>query len=99
MEKPQETGAIYVNVTLAGRPYPLQVKASEEALIRKLVYDINEKVNSFQQTYPGKDKQDCLALVALVYAVENQKAQQQSAANLHPELDRIDTLLTRLLSS
>ena len=99
MEKPQENAAIYVNVTLAGRPYPLQVKASEEALIRKLVHDINEKVNSFQQTYPGKDKQDCLALAALIYAVENQKAQQQSAATLLPELDRIDALLARLVSS
>ena len=48
-----------ITVLIAGRPYPLRIKAGDEHTIRKIVKDVNEKINKFQLTYIKKDKQDC----------------------------------------
>ena len=69
-----------MTVTIAGRPYPLKIKAVDEPVIRQIVKEINEKVNRFQLTYPNREKQDCLALALLAYAVDLHKASSQSPA-------------------
>ena len=65
-----------ITVVIASRPYPLKVKKEDEAAIRKIIKEINEKINRFQLTYSNKDKQDCLAMAVLTYAVDLYKAQQ-----------------------
>jgi cell division protein ZapA len=92
MEK-AESKTIKITVTLAGRPYPLQIKEHDEAIIRKIVNEINGKVNRLQQTYTGKDKQDCLALVMLTDFVERYKQDQTTSSALNSELDTIDSVL------
>lgn len=89
-----------ITVLIAGRPYPLKIKADDEATIRKIVKDLNEKVNHFQLTYPNRDKQDCLGLVLLTYAVDLFKtgdATTQEQDQL-AQLSKIDQLLDQLLS-
>jgi len=34
-----------ITVLIAGRPYPLKIKAGDEHTIRKIVKDVNEKIN------------------------------------------------------
>lgn len=85
-----------ITVLIAGRPYPLKIKVSDEAVIRKIVKEINEKVNNFQLTYKQKDKQDCLAMALLTYAVDFHKASQN---RLDPELEDKVRHLDELLSS
>ena len=73
-----------VEVTIAGRTFPLKVTEEEESLVLKVSEEINEKVRNLQSTYHQKDKQDCLSMALLTYAVENAKFKQ--------ELSGIDTL-------
>ena len=90
-----------ITVVIAGRPYPLKVQERDEPSIRKIVNEINEKVNDFQLTYTNKDKQDCLAMAALSYAVDNFKTRLSNVALeddvLVQKLESIDILLEQLL--
>ena len=65
---------ISITALIAGRPYPLKVKREDEVVIRQIVKEVNEKISRFQQTYPGKEKQDHLAMTLLTYAVDLFKA-------------------------
>lgn len=90
-----------ITVVIAGRPYPLKVQERDELSIRKIVNEINEKVNDFQLTYTNKDKQDCLAMAALTFAVDNYKTRLSNVALeddvLVQRLENIDILLEQLL--
>ena len=68
-----------ITVLIAGRPYPLKIKPGDEQTIRTIVKNVNEKVNQFQKTYSKKDKQDCLSMALLTYAVDLHKAKSNDA--------------------
>lgn len=73
-----------ITVIIAGRPYPLKVDEESEDSIRQIAKDINDKINDFQLNYNKKDKQDCLAMALLTYAVDLHKL-QTSQPNTPPE--------------
>ncbi len=54
-----------LQITIAGKNYPLSVKASEEATIRKAELQLEEAVSMFQKNYSVKDRGDLLAMAAL----------------------------------
>lgn len=62
-----------IDVTIAGRAYPLKVAEEEEAIVAEAVQEINRKVRDYQNAYRNKDKQDCLSMALLTYAVEYMK--------------------------
>ncbi|MCB0517733.1 MAG: cell division protein ZapA [Lewinellaceae bacterium] len=97
----EEQDSKQLTVTIAGRPYPLKIKANDEPVIRKIVKEVNEKVNRFQLTYPNREKQDCLAMALLAYAVDLHKASTQpviaSPPDLSENLSRIQSLLDEAL--
>lgn len=93
-----------ITVLIAGRPYPLKVNEGDEEAIRSIVKELNEKINRFQLTYTKKDKQDCLSMALLTYAVDLHKARQGSNNNapsfdpiLSDQLQQLDQLLDHLL--
>jgi len=98
-----------ITVLIAGRPYPLKIKVGDEPTIRKIVKEVNDKVNQFQMTYTKKDKQDCLSMALLTYAVELQKLQStpptstqpvhNEEAELSEKVNQLDELLDHLLQS
>ncbi len=92
--------SLNITVLIAGRPYPLKIKTSDEAIIRKLVKEINDKINSFQSAYAQKDKQDCLSMALLTYAVELQKKRQSAGMDksVSDKILAIDSLLSSALS-
>ena len=65
-----------IEVTIAGRAFPLKVTEAEEPLVLQVTKEINEKMRNLQGTYHQKDKQDCLSMALLTYAVENAKFKQ-----------------------
>ena len=87
---PIDTKPISLTVTLAGRPYPLLVQPEDEESIRRIAKELNDKVADFQQAYPGKDKQDCLAMLLLIYAVDLFKMKDATGGD--------DSQLTRTLA-
>ena len=92
---------INITVLIAGRPYPLKIKAEDEVSIRKIVKEVNEKINQFQLSYIKKDKQDCLSMTLLTYAVDLHKAQTDKeltpGADLSDKIHQLDELLDGLL--
>lgn len=87
---------ININVIIADRPYPLKIKKSEEEDVRNAAREINEKVKQYQQVYAAKDKQDYLAMSALMYAVqniENQKSLKSNEADFEKELSKLEETL------
>jgi len=89
---------INITVLIAGRTYPLKIKIGDEPAIRKIVKDINEKVNRFQLSYSKKDKQDCLSMALLTYAVDLHKIRQSTdEENLSASMHQLEELLDHLL--
>ncbi len=88
-----------MQVVIAGRTYPLRVKAGDEASIQQVVDSLNEKIRDFQLTYINKDVQDCLAMALLTYAVELQKQTQteESSEDLVKKVDQLETLIDDIL--
>ena len=72
-----------VNVSIAGRTYPLKVQDGEEVEILSIAREINEKVHSYQLTFERNDRQDSLAMTLL--------------NELNDQLIKIDDLLNGLL--
>ena len=96
---------VNITVVIAERSYPLKVKEEDVNKIRGIVDEVNEKVNEFQKTYSRKDKQDCLSMALLTYAVDLQKTQpvtasdnqEESLNDLSKKVDQLDELLDFLL--
>lgn len=100
-----------LTVTIAGRPYPLKIKTTDEPVLRKIVKEVNEKINRFRLAYPNRDMQDCIAMSTLAYAVDLHKARQNatvttaktvsSTPSNNPEIEKkiaqLDELLDNLL--
>jgi len=83
-----------ITVLIASRPYPLRIKVEDEKRIKDIVKDINDKISKFQLTYAQKDKQDCLAMALLTYAVDLQKQREQSEDSLiMRHLEQIEALV------
>lgn len=87
-----------VEVTIAGRSFPLKVTEEEQALVLQVAEEINQKVRDFQKTYRNKDRQDCLSMALLTYALEYTKVKGQTdvldqikakSADIQAALDRI----------
>ncbi|WP_367392458.1 cell division protein ZapA [Lewinella sp. LCG006] len=96
-----EENMIKITVIIAGRPYPLRIKAADEPAVRKIVKEVNEKITTFQSAYQGRDKQDGLSMTILTYAFDLYKLRQDKPLINEPgidtQLDRIDELLEQLL--
>ncbi len=100
-ETMEEQATKQITILIAGRPYPLKIKATDEAAIRKIVQEVNEKANRFQLNYNNKDKQDFLAMTALTYAVELHRLRQIGGVTQDTELldklSHVDTLLDQII--
>ncbi len=87
-----------ITITLAGRPYPLKIKVSDEDSVKRIVKGLNEQINNFQISYNGKDKQDCLSMTLLTVAVDLHKLQKQaSIKEAEDKLDELEGFLDTLL--
>jgi cell division protein ZapA len=83
-----------ITVLIASRPYPLRIKEEDEKRIKGIVKDINDKISKFQMTYAQKDKQDCLAMALLTYAVDLQKQREQTEDSvILRHLEQIEALV------
>ena len=85
-----------INITIAGRRFPVKVKPEEEAILKEIEKKVNDKVNEFQISYKGRDMQDYLSLILISYAFELHKAKYPPEGNtLEKKLDHIEALLSQ----
>jgi cell division protein ZapA (FtsZ GTPase activity inhibitor) len=84
-----------LKISIAGRTYPVTVRAEEQESLNKAVKIIDEKIRDFEQNYPVRDKQDLLAMCVLHFAneiVKNDKMQPVSDGGI--KVEDIDTLIS-----
>lgn len=96
----EENGLLNINVNICDRPYRLKIRPDEEENVRKAARNISDKVKYFQEQYGGKDKQDYIAMTALMLAVENMNRNIEKApevAGLSEQLELLDMQIQKAL--
>ena len=87
-----------INVSIAGRTFPIRVSPDDVDIVKRIVEEINEKVQFFQSTYSRKDKQDVLSMALLTYAVDYHKSLQSNEDDkVNQKLDQLNLLLDKLV--
>ena len=87
---------VQINVMVSDRIYPLRVLESEKEEVLNAVKLVNEKVREYQRIYDGKDKQDYLAMVLLLFAVEHLRSQKKliiEESALEQKLSALENIL------
>ncbi len=95
------TELININLIVADRTYPLKIRPEEEEVVRRAAKKLNERVKELQQQYSAKDKQDYLAMCALMNEVEILSGKEKSVITdpaFFDKLREIDSLLTETVS-
>jgi len=87
-----------IKVTIAGRIYPITVKADEEEKVREAARRVDENLKLLQNSYAVKDKQDLLAMTALQMATKSaENNAKQELATSEAELERIERIIDSML--
>ena len=82
-----------INVIIADRSYPVQVKSPEhEEMIRKAVADINKKVKFYLEKFPTKGMVEVMTLVALNLGILNCGLQMQVDSAIEDEANLLKEL-------
>ncbi len=61
-------GKIKVNISIAGRSYPMTIDAANEELYRVAAKRLNDKISEYTRI-PKFDAQDRVAMAALLYSI------------------------------
>lgn len=69
-----------IQVTIAGRTYPLTVAEGEARSVRDAAGRIDELVQRFQRDYGVSDRQDLLAMAALQLLSDSQTSPKDTAS-------------------
>ena len=89
-----------ITVNIAGRTYPLTVKAEDEAKVREAVALINDRIKEYESNYSVRDKQDLLAMCALQLATHNVKLENTPnpiEGELAGKLEEMEAFVSRYL--
>ncbi len=84
-----------ITVTIAERAYKMTIVKSEEESLRKAGKRINEDLENMGKMYKNKEKQDLLAMIALLNTNELIKSENNLRYNdkMTTRLEEIDNLL------
>lgn len=91
-----------IKVNVANRIYPLTISRDEEEGIRKAAKLINERIKNLESTYDVRDVQDLLAMVALEYANQSSKLNNETTDlnhNLTEKASQIDEIISGYLEN
>ena len=92
-----ESSQLSITVHVGDRTYPMKVKAEEEEDIRKAAKMVNDKIKELESKYAATDKQDYLAMAALMFAIKNLNRESNAVAldaEATDKLLKLDDLLT-----
>ena len=63
-----------LNISIAGRQFPVKVTDQEVDDLRALEQTLNAKISEYQATYPGRDKLDYVIMTMLAHTFELKKS-------------------------
>ncbi|MCK5781070.1 MAG: cell division protein ZapA [Flavobacteriales bacterium] len=91
---------IRVKISIADRVYPLNISPSEEDDLRKVAHNVETLIKEFEKNYAVKDKQDVLAMCALQFASQLEKANKASddeSSLVSEKLNALNTLINQVI--
>lgn len=87
-----------IKVSIAGRIYPLTVRAEEEEKVRGAAKKIDDNIKILQSSYAVKDKQDLLAMTALQMSTQAMdKEKNDKAEQFENEIKKLEDKLDMFL--
>ncbi|AMD84502.1 cell division protein ZapA [Capnocytophaga haemolytica] len=95
-----EEEMLRINLAVGERSYPLNIKREEEEAFRRAAKKVNEMIKNFEQQYQLKDRQDALAMCAIVLATQVEQvalSESKEDEQLKAQLSRLDSLLSEML--
>jgi len=84
---------VKINVSVAGRNYPLKVTPSEEEHVREAVDFIEQRINFIEQKYAIKDIQDIQALILIELSSELKYLNKKTDKDYQSINEKIDQLI------
>lgn len=86
-----------VEINIAGRTYPINVKPEEEAGLKRMAEEIQQHMDYLRENYAIKDSQDILAMTVLEYANRLESKEHEAGAARGAELlAEVEALLDEL---
>lgn len=85
-----------IQITIAGRVFPLKVSVSEEQIAQDVERELNDKITELQNLYTSRDKMDCILMTLVTYAFDHKKASgkdDKAVDTIHQKVDSIESLL------
>ncbi len=92
----EETDTLRIRLGVANRVYPLNIRRSEEAELRKAARRIESMLKGLENSYAVQDHQDLLAMCALQLAGELELLQKPGQVDESEAVLRIDELEARV---
>ena len=89
-----------VNITIADRNYRVRIAPKDEEAVRKTAALINQKMVEFKNLYAGKDMQDYISMVLLLYTTEQQSNGQNlyEVESLQNQIDALTASIEKVVS-
>jgi cell division protein ZapA (FtsZ GTPase activity inhibitor) len=90
-----DEATILLDLTIAGRRFPLELAPNEQQSILELADQVNKSVEEFQKAYPSKDKLDCVIMAFLKSHNDIINAHQISGAAIEQHISTLEHLLLK----
>ena len=87
-------GMIKVNISIAGRSYPMTIDAANEELYRVAAKRLNDKISEYTRI-PKFDAQDRVAMAALLYSILALST-EQSASLGDSDIEELEAIESRI---
>jgi cell division protein ZapA (FtsZ GTPase activity inhibitor) len=95
-----EDKTISIQIKIANNPYPLNIKASDEEVVRLAVKTINDRLREYKQRYNFKDDQDALSIILLHLMTQTLlEKQNDRSARFLEDVKELDKLMEAYLES
>jgi cell division protein ZapA len=87
---------VSVTVQIAGKEYPMKVKASDEARVLQAAGKLNETLSFYKSNFHISEKQDLLAMAAFDAFFEKVSMENRREEMVQSVCDEIESLSDRL---
>lgn len=94
----QEEDFITFKAIIAGTVFPMTIKRSEEQEARRLLKEINDKINHYRTNYKNRELSDWLTMTLLNYAFEVNSLQKGVISeSVQHKLNQLEQKLSHLV--
>lgn len=93
---PTDLEKVSVTVQIAGKEYPMKVKASDEALVLQAATRLNESLAFYKSNFHINEKHDLLAMAAFDAFFEKISMDNRKEEMIHSVCEEIESISNQL---